>query len=182
MAEHSVMAEFPWAPQTESAGDPPSPYIEVELTIEGVTRSVRGVLDTGADSTELIPPEVVNFKIDSKTVGYILDGRTKQPEPFVMAVGRIDGMEFQIPIAFVPAGIRSVNVFGRAGIVDHFKVELDPAAQVTRLTWSGRSPGSVIDALKKHIDETTAEMKARSPKPVLPFKPHGPGRKLKHRQ
>jgi len=70
---------------------------------------------------------------------------------------------------------------GGPGSFDHFKVELDPAAQITRLTWSGRSPGSVIDALQKHIDETTKEMKARSATAALPFVPHGPGKKLKRR-
>ena len=167
--------------QTQGAGDPPSPYIDLELTIGNVTRSVRGILDTGADTTELIPPEDANFAIDPKSVGYIIDSRTKRPHPYVMAVARMDGNEFPMPVTFAPAGMRPVNVFGRVGILDHFKVETDPAAQLTRLTWVGQSPGSVIDVLKQHIDETTDEMKQRGARATPRFKPHGPGKRLKRR-
>lgn len=157
------MITVPWRAQTSDLWDPLSTVFTMKIRIGGVELDVEGVLDTGADMIDLQPPKLGEFQINVAEHGFSTDTDPntgqKRLIPIVIAEAELDGHEFEAPVALYPFTARLVHVFGRAGILDHFNVALDPAAGETRIDWSGKSPHSRIDAIRHTFVDTRIPMR-----------------------
>jgi len=147
------MVPVTWKPQTADAWDPLSTVFTMKIRVGGVTLDVEGVFDTGADMIDLQPPKLAEFQINADQHGFsttVINGQ-KWMIPIVIAEAELDGHWFEVPVALYPFDTRPVHVFGRAGLLDHFKVTLDPAAGQTRFEWNGKGPHSRIEAIKQEF-------------------------------
>jgi len=138
------MKTISWSAQTGQSWDPLATILTISIRIGDVEVPVSGVLDTGADVTELQPPLIDQFQVDEDACGFIPitndHGIIVDTEPVTMATGSLDGYEFRMPVHLRRTVTRPRQVFGRSGLIDHFKISLDPAAATTTFEWSGLSP------------------------------------------
>lgn len=158
-----------WEAQTKAPHDPLAIVLEIEITIGAITRTVRGTFDTGADITELEPPYISDFAVNEDECGFTQqqfpDGKL-DTEPLVMAEAALEGHSFPMPVSLLKYPRRApegtpINVFGRAGLMDHFRIQIDPAGGTTTFVWIGKSPKSRLDEIQKFfIDERVGKAKS----------------------
>ena len=157
-----------WEAQTGQPTDPPAVVLEITIRIGDVERIVKGTFDTGADMTELEPPAVDEFGVNEDECGFVQIEPEKNrldTEPVVMAEATFGGHSFPMPVVLLKYSRRNpqgkpINVFGRAGLLDHFHVDLDPLAATTSFTWTGLAPNARLAEIKHHfIDERRGKAK-----------------------
>lgn len=162
-------APIPWEAQTTEPQDPLAIVLEIDITIGDHTRKVKGTFDTGADMTELEPPSITDFGVNENECGFTQVRLSKvkvDTEPVVMAQATFNGHTFPMPVHLLKYSRRApqgtpINVFGRAGLMDHFRIESDPAGGTTKFTWVGESPKSRLAEIKKlFIDERIGKAKS----------------------
>jgi hypothetical protein len=172
----------PWQPQTAEAWDPLAVRLQIEITINGITREVEGTFDTGADMTELQPPLITEFAIDEDQSGFATASDAKgrpDTQSVVMASARFDDKVFDMPVCMPRRATRAVNVFGRAGLMDHFRIVFDPDKSETTFEARDLSPKSRIGAIKQSFIDDRVGTRQRFIQPKLPFVHHGPGKRRK---
>ena len=107
--------------------------------------------------------------MDEDTCGFTqigLPDGSLDTEPVVMATARLQGHDFPMPVCLLKYSRRApqgkpINVFGRAGLMDHFRIESNPATGQTTFEWIGTSPKSRLDVIqKKFIDDRVGKAKA----------------------
>jgi hypothetical protein len=142
-----------WSAQTPDDWDPLSTIFTMSIRIGEVEIPVRGVFDTGADFTDLQPPLIDQFHLDEDQYGFspVIDdnGVVADTEPIAIATARLDGHDFPLPVHLYRTVRRSQHVFGRAGLLDYFRITLDPAAAATTFEWYGPSPKNRLDPIRK---------------------------------
>ena len=151
------MVRVAWKSQTVQIWDPLSTILTIPIRIGDVELEIEGVFDTGADWTDLQPPAIGQFGIDEDQHGFATiqdNGIVVATIPVAMATARLDGQEFPLPVTLYPNAVRPTHVFGRAGLLDHFHVTLDPVAGETTLEWRGPSEHSRLAEIQRlFIDE-----------------------------
>jgi len=100
-------------------------------------RFVRGDFDTGADLTLLPVGMMAQLGImDAECVPISIGplGRAVEFGRLAKLAAKLDRQQFVLPAAFSD---RSSVLFGRPGLVDQFRIELDPRYGFTCFTWTG---------------------------------------------
>jgi hypothetical protein len=154
------MGSIKQGPQTAATWDPLSTIVTMRLSINGVSKDIPGVVDSGADFTSLFSALMTDFKVDPDKSGYIEtevdpNGNVLATTPLVMATAMFEGREFPMGVVFHEERSRP-NLFGRSGLMEHFKIEFDPASATTTFTWADRGPRSTIDEVDRLIDSELA--------------------------
>jgi hypothetical protein len=126
--------------------DPPSPYITVALSFRGVTQEAHALYDTGTDLAQLGPGWKTVFGVRDELLPQLPIKSASGKETaghlaFVRA--ELDGHSFTLPVIFHPEA--EVDLFGRMGLGELFKFEIDPVTQATRVTLVDPIPETAAD-------------------------------------
>lgn len=142
----------------ERTGNPAAPTVTIEIPGPDGPVAVAGMFDTGADSTELQPSFIATLGISMNQCGAIKAHGVWCPTTIVEA--RLDGHVFDLPITFFDnkADNEDINLFGRLGILDTFRILHDPAQQRTGFEWiEGLPPSEAAAAYESDISAWLAQ-------------------------
>jgi hypothetical protein len=132
-----VAAYFKWGPIAPNAA--PAPLVEVTLTKGHRIRLIKGLFDTGADHACLRLEWKERLRVqDSECFELDLTGICGKDNPIkglaTVVDATFDGHNFRLPVAF--AKELPVDLFGRFGLLERWKVHLDSAAGMTTFEWT----------------------------------------------
>lgn len=132
----------------------PAPTVTVEIPGANGPVKVEGMFDTGADWTEL---QVA--LIDALGIAPVLCAPSQVGghwRPSTVVEARLDGHIFNLPVTFVDryAGGNLINLFGRIGLLDQFRVIHNPRRKRTGFGWNQAQPQSAAAiAFETHVSE-----------------------------
>lgn len=155
--------QFVWGPLTR--GGPPAPLIEVAISSRHHrTRLIKGLFDSGADVTTL--------RMEWKDALRIQDGECYEtkltgicgPDNPITAIqtvldATLDGHTFRMPVAF--AKVVPTDLFGRAALLERFRVVLDAQAGLTTLDWTAAATAPLAAWYEQHWREQTTKAPAQ---------------------
>ncbi|MGH7883761.1 MAG: hypothetical protein ACREN8_12815 [Candidatus Dormibacteraceae bacterium] len=116
----------------------PTPFIRLGIGAQEHLSLVAGLFDTGASITSLRSIEQPGLGInDNRCIPMALTAANGIVtwQRLTMDSAFLDGHEFRIPLVFSPR--LPINLFGRVGIMDLWKITLDPATLTTEMIWRG---------------------------------------------
>ena len=122
-------------------GGPPAPLVEVTISSQHHrTRLIKGLLDSGADWTTLRMEWKDALRVrDAECFETKLTGICGPDNPIMSLAtlldATLDGHTFRMPVAFVKEV--PVDLFGRIGLLERFRVQLDAPAALTTFEWAG---------------------------------------------
>lgn len=127
-------------------GNLAAPAVTVEIPGPNGPVAVSGLFDTGSDITELHSSFIGTLDIPMNQCGAIQAHGIWCPTTVVEA--RLDGHVFNLPVTFFDnkAGNDDVNLFGRVGVLDIFRILHDPEQQRTGFERIEGLPPSVASA------------------------------------
>src|SRR5713226_1803285 len=131
------MKAFPWKKFGKDYwNNPLASSLSVEFIGPAGPVAVEGMFDSGADSTELAYDLIPTLGIDlAKCAAMKVHGIWR---PFTVVEARLDNNVFDLPVAFTPdvqADGETVNLFGRLGIIEHFRIGFKPDTRETEFEW-----------------------------------------------
>lgn len=113
--------------------------VEVSLTSSHHrTRTVRGVFDTGADYTVPDPQWLEQLRVaESECIPWAVTTASgaNADGKLTLLDARLDAEVVRMPVVFLP-GV-PIDIFGRVGLVDRFRISMDPRGEVTTFDWLG---------------------------------------------
>jgi hypothetical protein len=137
-----------------TAGGPPSPLVEVEITATSHhrVRLIKGLFDSGADWTTLRMEWKEALRVrDSECFETELTGICGKDNPIralaTVLDASLDGRRFRIPVAFVREV--PIDLFGRTGLLERYKVQLDAFGGLTTFDWAD-CPAPLADSFEQN--------------------------------
>jgi hypothetical protein len=140
------MQSFPWRKFGKNYwNNPVASSLTVEFAGPEGAVSVEGIFDSGADSTELAQDLIQTLGIDlAKCAAMKAHGIWR---PFTVVHARLDDHVFDLPVTFTPdvhADDETVNLFGRLGIFEHFRITHRPDTRQTEFEWVNGMTAPVV--------------------------------------
>jgi len=138
VAHSSVVIRVKWRQPREGHGI--RPRARIDFVASG--SRVLGPFDTGADLTLLPLAKMRILRVTDKQcmpISISPLGRAAEFGRLTVMDAHLDGHDFRFPVAFTN---RKAVLFGRPGLVDQFRIELDPKLGLTRFTWVGPQSAS----------------------------------------
>ncbi len=128
-------------------GNLAAPTVTIEIPGPNGPVAIDGMFDTGADWTELHTSFIDILGIPMNKCAPTKAHGVWRPTTVVEA--RLDGHVFNLPVTFLDdnmAGGESLNLFGRIGILDTFRILHDPEQQRTAFERAEGLPPSAAAA------------------------------------
>jgi hypothetical protein len=137
------MQVFPWKTfGPVDVGNLATPTVTIELPGPSGPVAVEGLLDTGADVTQLHVGLIDVLGISMNQCAPVKAHGGWRPTTVVQA--RLDDHVFDLPVTFVDRqiGDEVINLFGRTGLLDIYRIVHDPVQRRTEFEWIENLPPS----------------------------------------
>lgn len=130
------MARFPW--QVYPGLPSPTPVVYVEIANASRRTVVTGLFDTGAVTSSLRKVEQARLGIsDERCIPMAFNSASGVVawQRFTVVSAWLDGHHFKLPTGL--SADLPINLIGRVGLMDLWRITHDPATFTTDLAWTG---------------------------------------------